>query len=158
MPHFVGKNKVRFTKEEVSNFIQSWPGVEDPQRSYWFEFDDNDDLVDTDVPNEQDGSWTVALAYDAKEWRESNRDAPISSAPRITRPIHITPDLATALSFALMLLDVEQALDPDSRHIQEQDIEAFNKNRGTTVELEKVEQYMQAIRLLNLQIRGELFT
>ena len=34
-------------------------------RPYWFEFDANGDLVDTDVPEHDDGPEAVALSQDA---------------------------------------------------------------------------------------------
>ena len=35
-------------------------------RAYWFEFDDSRDLVDTDVPEQDDGSAAAAMADDAR--------------------------------------------------------------------------------------------
>jgi len=58
--------KVIVSREEVARFCASFPcsGLRD--RSYWFEFDDDGDLVDTDVPQHDDGVGAAALADDAK--------------------------------------------------------------------------------------------
>jgi len=58
--------KVIISREEVARFCASFPcsGLRD--RSYWFEFDDDLNLVDTDVPEHDDGVGALALADDAK--------------------------------------------------------------------------------------------
>ena len=44
------QNKVIVPKDEVTQFKASYPCSVLRDRSYWFEFDSNGDLVDTDVP------------------------------------------------------------------------------------------------------------
>ena len=60
------KRKVMVSREEVYRFRQSWPCSNLRDRSYWFEFDANGDLIDTDVPEHDDGPGAAALAEDAK--------------------------------------------------------------------------------------------
>ena len=60
--------KVIVTHNEVDQFNQSWPCSSLRSRSYWFEFDANGDLVDTDVPEQDDGEAASALAQDAKDF------------------------------------------------------------------------------------------
>ena len=60
------KRKVIVSREEVYQFRQSWPCSNLCDRSYWFEFAANGDLVDTDVPEQDDGAGAAALADDAK--------------------------------------------------------------------------------------------
>jgi hypothetical protein len=62
------KRKVIVSRQEVNDFRAKWPCAELTDRSYWFEFDASGNLVDTDVPNEQDGSAASALADDAKQF------------------------------------------------------------------------------------------
>lgn len=62
-------NKIRVSATGVWLFNKSWPCSElRDSRSYWFEFDDNGDLIDCDVPQHDDGAAAVALAQDAKQW------------------------------------------------------------------------------------------
>jgi hypothetical protein len=70
MPKLVGQNKVRFSREEVARFRASWPGCNLRDRSYWFEFAANGDLIDTDVPEQDDGDAALALSYEAHIWLE----------------------------------------------------------------------------------------
>lgn len=57
--------KVIVSREEVANFNSRWPCSElRDTRAYWFEFEANGDLVDTDVPEHDDGGAAVALAAD----------------------------------------------------------------------------------------------
>jgi hypothetical protein len=59
--------KVRATPNEVAAFNRSWPCSElRATRSYWFEFDQNGDLVDTDCPENDDGSAAAAMSEDCK--------------------------------------------------------------------------------------------
>lgn len=66
MELFNNTRKVIVSREEVADFRSKFPcsGLRD--RSYWFEFGDNGDLVDTDVPEHDDGPGAAALADDAK--------------------------------------------------------------------------------------------
>lgn len=67
--------KVIFSQEEVDAFRASWPACKLRSRSYWFEFDFGGDLIDTDVPEHDDGAESVALADDAKDWLDEYLDA-----------------------------------------------------------------------------------
>ena len=59
------QNKVIVPKDEVTQFKASYPCSVLRDRSYWFEFDSNGDLVDTDVPEQDDGDGAAALSNDA---------------------------------------------------------------------------------------------
>lgn len=59
--------KVIVSRDEVANFNSRWPCSElRDSRAYWFEFDSDGDLIDTDVPEQDDGSAAVAMADDCK--------------------------------------------------------------------------------------------
>lgn len=61
------RNKVIVSREEVEDFNRAWPCSElRSTRSYWFEFDADGDLIDTDVPEQDDGSAASAMAEDCK--------------------------------------------------------------------------------------------
>lgn len=66
MPTLYSTRKVGFSRDEVKLFRLQFPcsGLRD--RAYWFEFDANGDLVDTDVPEQDDGSGASALSYAAQ--------------------------------------------------------------------------------------------
>lgn len=74
--------KVIVSREEVANFNSRWPCSElRSERAYWFEFASNGDLIDTDVPEQDDGSAATAMAADCQaflfdgtqpEWSETN--------------------------------------------------------------------------------------
>jgi hypothetical protein len=65
------KRKVIVSREEVAEFNRHWPCSElSSNRHYWFEFDTNGDLIDTDVPEHSDGAAASALADDAKTFLE----------------------------------------------------------------------------------------
>lgn len=71
----VGPRKVRISSEGVALFNAYWPcSTLRSSRAYWFEFDAYGDLVDTDVPEHDDGSAAVALAADCQEWMEENAE------------------------------------------------------------------------------------
>jgi hypothetical protein len=72
MPKLVGQRKVRFSREEVAKFNASWPCSPLRDRSYWFEFAANGDLIDTDVPEQDEGDAALALSYEAHIWLEDN--------------------------------------------------------------------------------------
>lgn len=63
-----GSRKVIVSRDEVANFNRRWPCSELRDRSYWFEFDANRDLVDTDVPEQDDGSAASAMADDCRAY------------------------------------------------------------------------------------------
>jgi len=66
--------KVFVSKEEVASFNRAWPCSElRPTRSYWFEFATNGDLVDTDLPESDDGSAASAMADDCKAFLFDNQ-------------------------------------------------------------------------------------
>lgn len=59
--------KVIVSRGEVANFNSRWPCSSlRESRAYWFEFDASGDLVDTDVPEQDDGPAAAALADDCK--------------------------------------------------------------------------------------------
>ena len=60
--------KVIVSREEVANFNRRWPCSELRDRSYWFEFDANRDLVDVDVPEQDDGPAASAMADDCRAY------------------------------------------------------------------------------------------
>lgn len=61
--------KVITTRDEVSAFNRAWPCSElRSTRHYWFEFAANGDLVDTDVPEQDDGSAASAMADDCRAY------------------------------------------------------------------------------------------
>lgn len=68
MPQLLGWNTVRFSTNEVRAFKAKWPCSGLADRSYWFQFDINGDLVDTNVPESEDGSAALALSQDALEY------------------------------------------------------------------------------------------
>lgn len=62
------KNKVIVSRDEVADFIKTFPDSKlcsGGPRHYWFEFDKNGDLIDTDIPEHEDGAGAVALSQDA---------------------------------------------------------------------------------------------
>lgn len=64
----VGTNKVRVSREGVAEFNRTWPCSELRDRSYWFEFDADQNLVDTDVPEQDDGGAALAMSNDCQAW------------------------------------------------------------------------------------------
>lgn len=59
--------KVIVPNEEVRVFNRGWPCSElSGDRHYWFEFDEDGDLVDTDVPEHSDGAAASAMADDCR--------------------------------------------------------------------------------------------
>lgn len=72
----VGARKVRVSPEGVTAFNRQWPGSTLREtRAYWFEFDGDGDLIDTDCPEQDDGPAAVAMADDCRDWLE-NEDWP----------------------------------------------------------------------------------
>lgn len=67
MPVIQGR-KVIFNRTEVSAFRRQWPACELRDRAYWFEFDTIGDLIDTDVPEQDDGVAASAMADDARAY------------------------------------------------------------------------------------------
>lgn len=60
--------KVIFDRAEIDAFRASWPCCNLRSRSYWFEFDSDGNLIDCDVPQQDDGPEATALAADALEY------------------------------------------------------------------------------------------
>lgn len=61
--------KVIVSRDGIAAFNRTWPCSElRTSRAYWFEFDARGDLVDTDVPEQDDGSAAVALSDDCKAY------------------------------------------------------------------------------------------
>lgn len=60
--------KVIFSREEVDAFRARWPGCKLRSRSYWFEFDAGGNLIDSDVPEHDDGPEALALSQDAADY------------------------------------------------------------------------------------------
>jgi hypothetical protein len=59
--------KVIVSPAEIAAFNSQWPCSNlRPSRSYWFEFDTDGNLVDTDCPHTDDGSCAKALADDCR--------------------------------------------------------------------------------------------
>ncbi len=64
---------VRVSRDGVRLFNNRWPCSElRANRSYWFEFDESGDLIDTDVPEQDDGRAAAAMAEDCKEYLFNN--------------------------------------------------------------------------------------
>lgn len=65
----VGTRKVRVSRTGVALFNAQWPCSElRDSRAYWFEFNDDGELIDTDVPEQDDGRAALALGDDALAW------------------------------------------------------------------------------------------
>jgi hypothetical protein len=64
----IQNRKVIFSRQEIALFNAQWPCSElRSSRAYWFEFDHQGDLVDTDVPEQDDGRAAAALSEDARD-------------------------------------------------------------------------------------------
>lgn len=75
MPSLIGKRKVRFSIEDIEIFNRSWPASPlflNGPRAYWFEFDQNGDLIDTDTPEWADGPASLTLSEMAKDYLTDN--------------------------------------------------------------------------------------
>lgn len=69
MPELFSGNrrKVIVSRAEVALFNSRWPCSElRTSRHYWFEFDANGDLIDSDVPEHDDGAAAAAMADDCR--------------------------------------------------------------------------------------------
>ena len=73
MPELVGPRKVRFTEAEVVEFMDVCPGSGLRNRSYWFEFDASGYLIESDVPEHDDGPGATALGGQAQAWLFENQ-------------------------------------------------------------------------------------
>lgn len=61
-------HKVIVSRGEVASFNRGWPCSTLRDRSYWFEFEADGDLVDTDCPEHDDGPAAHAMAEDCKNF------------------------------------------------------------------------------------------
>jgi hypothetical protein len=69
----ISPNKVRVTRAGVRCFNAAWPCSSlRSTRAYWFEFDSRGDLVDTDLPEQDDGPAASALSDDCKAYLLDN--------------------------------------------------------------------------------------
>lgn len=69
----VGPRKVRVSRVGVALFNAQWPCSRlSDSRAYWFEFDMDGVLIDTDVPESQDGVEATAMADDCLSWLEDD--------------------------------------------------------------------------------------
>jgi len=65
--------KVIVSRTEVRLFNAKWPCSSlRGERGYWFEFASNGDLIDTDVPQQDDGPAAAAMADDCKAWLDDD--------------------------------------------------------------------------------------
>lgn len=59
--------KVIVSRAGVASFNRGWPCSRlSSERHYWFEFDADGDLIDSDVPEHSDGPEAAAMADDCK--------------------------------------------------------------------------------------------
>lgn len=69
MIEIIGKNKVRVSRYGIREFNRMFPcSTLRDTRSYWFEFDDNENLIDTDCPEQDDGPAATAISQDCQEF------------------------------------------------------------------------------------------
>ena len=65
--------KVIVSREGVWSFNRGWPCSElSGDRAYWFEFDEDGDLIDTDVPEHSDGRAALVMSEDCKAYLFEN--------------------------------------------------------------------------------------
>lgn len=65
----IGPGKVRVSADGIAVFNASWPCSNlRASRSYWFEFDADGDLIDTDCPEQDDGPAASALCDDCRDF------------------------------------------------------------------------------------------
>lgn len=67
-------NKIGFSGAEVVDFMRTFPCSGLRERSYWFEFDSEGNLIDTDVPEHDDGPGATALCEQAHEYWQGLKD------------------------------------------------------------------------------------
>ena len=61
----MGSHGVQVSRAGVESFNRGWPcSTLRASRSYWFQFESNGDLVDTDCPESDDGPAASAMAAD----------------------------------------------------------------------------------------------
>jgi hypothetical protein len=65
----ISPRKVHVSPESVRLFNARWPCSKlQGNRAYWFDFDNDGNLIDCDVPEHSDGPESVAMADDCKAW------------------------------------------------------------------------------------------
>lgn len=65
----IAPRKVQVSRLGVELFNHRWPcSPLSIDRCYWFEFDEDGNLVDTDVPEHSDGDAAKAMADDARDF------------------------------------------------------------------------------------------
>lgn len=65
----IAPGKVRVSSAGVESFNRGWPCSSlRASRAYWFEFDSTGDLVDSDLPESDDGPAASAMADDCREF------------------------------------------------------------------------------------------
>lgn len=63
------RRKVLVSREGVAAFNRTWPCSSlRASRAYWFEFDADGDLIDTDCPEQDAGPAASAMADDCKAY------------------------------------------------------------------------------------------
>jgi hypothetical protein len=65
----IKQSRVLVSRQEVTAFNSRWPCSElRDSHTYWFEFDDADNLIDTNVDVRGDGSAASAMADDCRHY------------------------------------------------------------------------------------------
>jgi hypothetical protein len=63
----IHNRKVIVSRAAVASFNRGWPCSKlQSSRAYWFEFDADGNLIDTDCPEHSDGPEAAAMADDCK--------------------------------------------------------------------------------------------
>lgn len=66
------KRKVIVSRDDIARFNAQWPcSTLRTSRHYWFEFDQDGNLIDCDVPEHDDGPAVAALAQDCLEFLQT---------------------------------------------------------------------------------------
>ena len=69
----IGPRKVRVSSAGVASFNRGGPCSNlRSSRAYWFEFDSRGELVDSDLPESDDGPEAVAMAQDCLAWLDDD--------------------------------------------------------------------------------------
>lgn len=65
----IAPGTVQVSADGVADFNSRWPNSPlKPDRTYTFMFDCCGNLIDTDVPGEDDGAAALVLSFDAGDW------------------------------------------------------------------------------------------
>ena len=118
--------KVIVSRAGVASFNRGWPCSKlRDSRAYWFEFDADGDLIDTDCPESDDGPESVAMADDCKaflfeglqpEWAP---DARQEQTPVTTTETEIREHMARAFFASAWADAAEEAGDPPRGEIMD---------------------------------------